>query len=233
MKYCIIEIKTQTATFRNPEFQNFHKTLPLPPPTTMVGIVGAAMGKSPLDSQCFFEETAFEMGTYCRSTGTANDLWKYNDFSERSIILKEVLFQNDVILVYGSNDTSKIDAIIASFENPVYALTLGNSDSLAKVVAINEETNTAESDVVTHCLIEGDIIEEVLSNASNGLDFSIYSTSDPIALDLPTRFTYADGYGIRNVCQRKQFSLITSEMKLNVKKKGIKYKDIFVPLFTF
>jgi len=233
MKYCIIEIKTQTATFRNPEFQNFHKTLPLTPPTTMVGIAGAAMGLSPEDSQRFFEETAFEMGTYCKNAGTATDLWKYNDFSERSIILKEVLFQNNVILIYGSDDSSKIDTLIASFENPVYGLTLGNSDSLAKVVAIKEETNLSEKEIIAHCLVEGDIIEEVLSNASNGLDFSIYSTSDPVAIDLPTRFSYADGYGMRSVCQRKQFSLITSEMKLNVRKKGILYKGIFVPLFTY
>jgi CRISPR-associated protein Cas5t len=233
MKYCIIKIKTQTASFRNPEFQNFHKTLPLPPPTTIVGIAGAAMGKSPEESQRFFEETAFEMGTYCRNAGTATDLWKYNDFSERSIILKEFLFQNDVILIYGSDDSSKIDTLIASFENPVYVLTLGNSDSLAKVVAIKEETKLSENDFISHCLVEGDIIDEVLSNASNGLDFSIYSTSDPVAMDLPTRFSYADGYGMRSVCQRKQFSLITSEMKLNVKKKGILYKGTFVPLFTY
>lgn len=233
MKYCIVELKTQTATFRNPEFQNFHKTLPLPPPTTLVGIAGAAMGKSPEDAQGFFEDSAFEMGAYCKNAGMATDLWKYNDFSERSIILKEVLFQNEVVLTYGSEDVSKVDFLMKSFENPIYGLTMGNSDSLAKVVGITEESNTVEADNVSHCLIEGDIIEQVLSNASNGLDFSIYSTSDPVAMDLPTRFAYTDSYGMRSVCQRKQFSLITTEMKLNVKKKGILHKGIFVPLFRF
>jgi CRISPR-associated protein Cas5t len=233
MKYCIVELKTQTATFRNPEFQNFHKTLPLPPPTTLVGVAGAAMGKSPEDAQRFFEESAFKMGSFCKNAGMATDLWKYNDFNERSIILKEILFQNEVILVYGSEDVLKVDFLMSSFENPIYCLTMGNSDSLAKVVAIALDTNTIESDNVSHCIIEGNIIEEVLLNASNGLDFSIYSTSDPIAMDLPTRFAYADSYGMRSVCQRKQFSLITTEMKLNVKKKGILYKEIFVPLFNF
>ncbi len=233
MKYCIVELKTQTATFRNPEFQNFHKTLPLPPPTTLVGFAGAAMGKSPEDAQRFFEDSAFEMGSYFKNEGMATDLWKYNDFSERSIILKEVLFQNKAVLIYGSEDVSKVDFLMRSFENPIYGLTMGNSDSLAKVVGITEESNTIEMDNVSHCLIEGDIIEEVLSNASNRLDFSIYSTSDPVAMDLPTRFVYTDSYGMRSVCQRKQFSLITTEMKLNVKKKGILYKGIFVPLFHF
>lgn len=233
MKYCIVEIRTQTATFRNPEFQNFHKTLPLPPPTTMVGVAGAAMGLSPGASQMFFEESGFVMGSYCKNEGTSTDLWKYNDFSERSIILKEILFQNYILLVYGSKDHSKMDMLMKSFSNPVYSLTLGNSDSLAKVVAVKEENSTINSDSMANCLVEGDVIEEVLSNASNGLDFSIYSTSDPIAMDLPTRFSYSDEYGMRSVSQRKQFSLITTEMKLNVKKTGVSYKGCFIPLFNY
>lgn len=233
MKYCIVEIKTQTATFRNPEFQNFHKTLPMPPPTTLAGLAGAAMGLSPAASQWFFEESDFEMGVYCKNYGITTDLWKFNDFSDRSIILKEILFQNNIILVYGSEDISKIHSLIGSFHNPVFCLTMGNSDSLAKVVAVNEEYLTIESDLVTNCMVEGDIIEEVLSNATNGLDFSIYATSDPVALDLPTRFSYSDEYGMRSVCQRKQFSLVTSEMKLNVKKKGVVYNGFFIPLFKY
>ena len=96
MKYCIVEIVTQTATFRNPEFQNFHKTLPIPPPTTLVGIAGAAMGLSPKSAQLFFEESDFVMGSYCKNQGISTDLWKYNDFKERSIILKEILFHNNI-----------------------------------------------------------------------------------------------------------------------------------------
>jgi len=226
-------MRTQTATFRNPEFQNFHKTLPLTPPTTMVGVAGAAMGISPGASQMFFEESGFVMGSYCKNQGTSTDLWKYNDFSERSIILKEILFQNYILLVYGSEDVAKMDTLMKSFSDPLYCLTLGSSDSLAKVVTVNKETSTIESDTVANCLIEGDVIEEVLSNASNGLDFSIYSTSDPVTIDLPTRFSYSDEYGMRSVCQRKQFSLITSEMKLNIKKTGVFFKDCFIPLFNY
>ena len=233
MKYCIVEIKTQTATFRNSEFQNFHKTLPLPPPTTLVGLAGAAMGLSPAASQRFFEESDFEIGVYCKNYGITTDLWKYNDFNERSIILKEILFQNNIILVYGSEDISKIDNLIGSFYNPVFCLTMGNSDSLAKIVTVNEEHLTIESDLVSNCMIEGDIIEEVLTNAMNGLDFSIYTTSNPVVLDIPTRFSYSDEYGMRSVCKRKQFSLVTSEMKLNVKKKGVLHNGCFIPLFKY
>jgi len=233
MKYCIVEIKTQTATFRNPEFQNFHKTLPLLPPTTMVGIAGAAMGLSPKSAQDFFEKSDFVMGTYFKNHGASTDLWKFNDFKERSIILKEILFHNKAIIVFGSEDNSKIKILSKSFLDPVFSLTLGNSDSLAKVVKVFQEYNIVKSKTVSNCLIEGDVVEEVLSNASNGLEFSIYSTSDPIAIDLPTRFLYTDEYGLRKVSQRKQFSFITTEMKLNVEKQGVLYGGIFIPLFNY
>ncbi len=233
MKYCIVALKSQTASFRNPEFQNFHKTLPLAPPTTLVGIAGAAMGKSPQEAQTFFESSDFEMGSYCKNKGITKDLWKYNDFDQGSIILKEILFQNDAILVYGCQDEAKIETLITAFKNPVYCLTLGNSDALAKVVEVKKETHPVHHDKIAHCLVEGNVIEEVLSNRDQNIDFAIYTTSDPIAIDLPTRFCYTDSYGLRTVCKRKQFSLITSEMKLNSKKKGILYKDLFIPLFPY
>lgn len=232
MKYCIVEIKSQTASFRNPEFQNFHKTLPLPPPTTLIGFAGAALGINSKDAQDFFVNSNFEMGVYCKNFGMAVDLWKYNNFSGRSIILREILFQCEIILIYGSDDVTKVDKLISSFEEPVYVLTMGSSDSLVKVISISSQFDTNESNEVSHCLIEGDIIKDVLSNSHNRFDFSIYSTSDPLTLDLPVRFSYLDDFGMRSVIKRKQFSLISNEMKLNVTKKGVFYKKVFVPLFN-
>ena len=56
MPHCIIELVTQTATFRNPEFQNFHKSFLLRLLTTLMGLAGAAMGLSPKSAQDFFKE---------------------------------------------------------------------------------------------------------------------------------------------------------------------------------
>ena len=59
---CIIEIATQSSTFKNPDFQNYHKSFFLPPPTTLVGFAGAAIGLSPKKSQEFFEFDNLENG---------------------------------------------------------------------------------------------------------------------------------------------------------------------------
>ncbi|NJN33797.1 MAG: CRISPR-associated protein Cas5 [Saprospiraceae bacterium] len=54
MNCCLIQVQSQTATFRNPEFQNFHKSFALPPPTTIVGLAGAALGFDAKAAQDFF-----------------------------------------------------------------------------------------------------------------------------------------------------------------------------------
>lgn len=232
MPYCIVELVTQTATFRNPEFQNFHKSFLLPPPTTLIGLAGAAMGLSPKSAQDFFKD-GFYLGVYGTSKGYCKDLWKYNTFDEQgSIILKEILYDNHFILVYGSEDGSKIGAVKQAFLAPEYALTLGNNDSLAKVIEVQIHDSFINSSELSNCLVDGNVVEEVLEKANNGLSFSIYSTSEPIAYALPIRFQYESEYGFRRVIERKTLSFIGENMQLNFAKKGVRYKNVFIPIFN-
>lgn len=232
MPYCIVELATQTATFRNPEFQNFHKSFLLPPPTTLMGLAGGAMGLSPKSAQEFFKD-GFYFGIYGSSKGYCKDLWKYNTFDvQGSIILKEILFYNHFILVYGNDNADIIKIIGDAFLAPTYALSLGNNDSLAKVIQVSISNDFANSSEISNCLVEGNVVEEVIEKAKSGLSFSIYSTSEPVAYDLPMRFHYESDYGFRRVIERKTFSFIGEKMQLNFSKKGIKYKNKFIPIFN-
>jgi CRISPR-associated protein Cas5t len=232
MKYCIVEITAQTASYRNPEFQNFHKSLLLPPPTTLIGLAGAALGLSPRAVQAYFDADKFSLGVYGTSQGIARDLWKYNTFDgQGSVIIKEILFDNYCILVYGCENEIKIQELQNAFLHPHYALTLGNNDSLAKVTEVQIIQEQSTSDRVEHCLVAGNIINEVLENAANGLDFSIYTSSDPITYDMPVRFVYESDYGFRKVVARKALSVIGEAMQLNILKQGVYYKNKFVPIF--
>jgi CRISPR-associated protein Cas5t len=231
MKYCVVKLRSQTATFRNPEFFNYHKSFLIPPPTTLIGIAGAALGLSPKQAQAYFDEERFELGAYSVTQGVANDLWKYNDFASGSVIQREIMFQNRFVIIYGSENSDKIFALEKAFTNPTYCLTMGSSDSLAKVEQVYTTTETSISQRVSHCLLEGNVVDEVINNALNGLEFSIYSTSDPVAYHLPVQFSYTKDYGMRRVTKRKEFSFIGEEMLLNVEKKGIAVDDVFVPLF--
>ena len=241
MEFFVLEIITNTATFRNPEFQNFHKTLPLPPPTTIVGLAGAAMGLSPKSAQDFFVNNSFKYGVFGKSVGKAKDTWKYQKplkgrelYNYRpeygSVITKEILFGNRFFIVFGSDNANAVEKLISSFENPRYALTMGNSDSLAFIKNINKIESLTESKTIRNCIVEGNVVDEVLSNPNKDLVFSIYQTAEPIAYDLPVRFNYESDYGKRTVSEIKTFSFVTAEMVLNFNIEGIYYNDLFIPI---
>jgi len=231
MHYLVLKVWTQSASFRIPEFQNFHKSFLLPPPTTMIGFAGAALGFSAKKAQEFFHLNNIKLGISGKSEGMAKDLWKYNDFKNGSVIKREIYFNNKYLVFFSSEEMTVINELKNKFENPIYALTLGNSDALAKVKIINSFVEGKSFDV-ENCLLENDVINEVMDNIDNGLNFSIYSTSDPILYDLPTEFYYESDYGVRKVIKRKKYSFITKKMKLNIAKKGIFVDDKFIPMIS-
>lgn len=234
LKYLVVEVTCQSCSFRNPEFQNFHKTFELPPPTTVIGLGGAALGLSPKQTQDFFEE-GFEFGIYGSHKGKANDLWKYRKLKSGAfisdILTREVLFENHYNLVYGTSHTEKINKLMSAFENPKYALTLGNSDSLAKIVSLQFIDKTIECDELENCVVAGNLMKEVLDNTEK-LEFSLRDGVDPISYDVPVEFEYERDYGVRKVLSRKEFSFIGPKLYVKgLKKKGIQYKNHQIPIF--
>ncbi len=240
MKNFAVEILSQTASFRNPDFQNFHKSLDLPPPTTVIGLAGAALGVSPLQAQEFFEENEFKIGIHGFFSGKCSDTWKYNKRTKEmwlyrpdkdgSIIQKEFLIHSCFVIAFSSDKNETLAKLFNAFHNPIYALTMGNSDSLAFIKKIGSDLDEAKSLEVENCIIDGDVIENVMSLSSENMEFSIYHTSEPIAYDLPTRFQYASNYGKRSVSKVATYSFVGKKMRLNYEIEGLLYRDIFIPL---
>jgi len=241
MKNLVVEIISQTASFRNPDFQNFHKSLDLPPPTTIVGLTGAALGLSPLQAQEFFEARDLKIGVYGKYDGKCSDTWKYNKKirdmrtydpgKDGSIIQKEHLVHSRFIIAFSSESPDVISKLNESFQNPKYALTMGNSDSLAFVKNVETDLPSISKNEVEYCILKGDVIDNVMSLASEKLEFSIYHTSEPLTYDLPIKFQYESDYGKRTVSEIGTFSMIGKKMKLNYEVDGLTYKNIFIPLF--
>lgn len=242
MNNLIIEFKCQTASFRNPNFQNFHKSLELPPPTTIIGLAGAALGLTPLQSQEFFEDSSFKFGISGVYKGKCSDTWKYNkgirDMRlydpglDGSIIQKEYLINTTFLIAFSSENEGAIENLKEAFENPVYALTMGNSDSLAFVKNIEIKAESADSEVIENCFIQGNVLNDVMSLAEKGkLEFSVYS-NETLTYDLPIRFDYENDYGKRTISKIETYSLIKEKMKLNFKVHGLRYREQFIPLFS-
>lgn len=234
MKYLVIESACQTCSFRNPEFQNFHKSFELPPPTTIIGMAGAALGLSPKKTQEFFDNK-FEFGIAGRYNGKSNDLWKYRKLKGKKfisdILTKEVLFQANFIIVFGHNDEHKLNGLNDAFKSPAYALTLGNSDGLAKIIGTHLINKTINCEILENCIVEGNLMKEVLNNSEN-IEFSLKDGVDPLSYEIPVSFSYESDYGVRNVNARKEFSFIGPELYIRgLNKKGIQFKNQQIPLF--
>ncbi|MEZ0539533.1 CRISPR-associated protein Cas5 [Fibrella arboris] len=236
MLCCTIEIKSITASFRNPEFQNFQKSFPLPPPTALIGFAGAALGFSPRQAQDFFDTNAFQAGVSGKGEGLARDLWKYDRLSGTgsSVIIRELYVNTHYRLVFGSENYAAVEQLKQAFDRPVYALTLGQSDSLAKVVRTQLTDAIVEGETLVDTLVEGDIVPVILEQVLYGGTFALsLSTSDPIAYQLPTRFNYKSEYSMRTVAQRKLFSFVGPKVTFRSRTfPGVQVDDIFVPLFT-
>lgn len=238
--FCI-ELISQTASFRNPEFQNFHKTLEFPPPTTIIGLVGAALGLSPPQAQNFFDQSRIKIGVACQNKGKTIDTWKYNmrtkhmhlyhPLLDGSVIKRELLIHNHFYICFYSEDEQPITALDNGFSNPFFTLTMGNSDALAKIKAIHRDLVIKKSNNIDSCLVAGDVLGDVFRNATNNVEFSIYQTSEPLTFDLPVRFQYQSDYGKRSVSETRTFSFIGPQMKLNYELEGVWVQDRFIPIF--
>lgn len=235
MNYCLIQVHTQTATFRNPEFQNFHKSFALPPPTTIVGLAGAALGLEAKDAQAFFEGKGFQIGVKGKSEGKANDLWKYrtlNPDKPTSVLTREILYKNTFWIAFAHENTDFIEQLSNAFETPQYAPVLGSSDSLAKLKVLPTDAfSVSESVDLSHCLVARNAVEDALNAALSNQPFSFYlEHHDSMFYDLPIRFQY-ESSGVRRVVERKPFTFIGSRMTLPKSITGLQFEKHFIPLF--
>jgi len=128
MNVARIYIRGWTASFRYPAFiSGFQPTLPVPPLSTIYGLLSAAKGEliTPSDTK---------VGFVFQSHGRAVDLeaiYELHDTPLRAntnVVKRELLYEPELFLYVG--DTAFIDY----FRQPHYPLLLGRSTELAMVV---------------------------------------------------------------------------------------------------
>lgn len=141
MYYFFLEAYAPTASFRLPEAHTFQQTLPLPPVTTITGIMGAAVGLSLEEALEFVKVNKVHFGVMGTHSGVFRDLWKYEKIKASktisAVLIREFLYDLSLILVFAAEDEKAVQYIREAFTNPKYALTAGNSDDLLKVKYIS------------------------------------------------------------------------------------------------
>jgi len=125
-----VKITSWTASFRYPTFQSgYQPTLPVPPLSTIQGILSAAKGDI-----VYFNELPF-FGYIFRSRGKGIDLERIYALGkkETDVMRREILFNNELYLYLPQKWEEY-------FKKPRFQLLLGRSSDLASVEEVKEIT---------------------------------------------------------------------------------------------
>lgn len=240
-KYLVVEAYAEVASYRIPEYHNFHKTLPLPPPTALIGMAGAALGLEAWLAQRWFDDNGLEIGVYGTYEGLYTDLWKIASTkkeTESSIVKREYLFRNNYVFVFGGSE-SLTGQLAEAFANNHYALTAGNSDSLMKIMAsaVYGDADIRQVNAVEHCVLMGDFRSSLsisLERLQPNKAYQYKTMLSPVTYNLPYAFDYAED-GTRTIRQRKQVTFVGTRAELSdgIVLKAIAHKDVLIPIEAY
>lgn len=233
--YCVeISLFAPTASFRIPEYHTFQQTLLLPPVTTIWGILGAAAGFDYESIQKYVKNNDIKVGVTGKSQGRFKDLWKYRKIKDKKVIsavlTREFLYELSFNLYFSCTSKDVIKSIREWFLNPVYAITAGNSDDLAKILSVGEilEVNIQELDEFENTVLLGDQSDNYISNIDINNAPIMKELTAPQVYLLPSEFIFN---GVeRRVVRREKFTFVDIPIKLKKPIPGIKIKERSVSL---
>lgn len=228
MFFFSITAKAITASFRVPETHTFHQTLPLPPKTAIIGMIGAALGKRLDDAHAFVDQNNILVSVYGTHEGIMKDLWNYRKLSNKnysveeiknrmhySILIREFLYSNDFTFYFASENPEPLRQLQKSFRCPVYALTAGNSDDLLKICDISEIRELKSEKIICfeNTVIPGDLSKSCkhrIDLKHTPITETLYT---PQVFLLPTKFEFHGE--ARRVVERQPFTFISTPIKLS------------------
>ncbi|MDM8539958.1 CRISPR-associated protein Cas5 [Desulfococcaceae bacterium HSG9] len=233
--YCFhIKVFAVTASFRIPESHTFQQSLPLPPPTTLTGLMGAAMGLSFESAVGFRESNGLRFGVVGTHRGVFKDLWKYRKIKSKAIItdvlLREYLTDLEMSLYIASESRLSVNQVRESFLSPCYALTAGNSDDLLKIINVGEIIDINEIPVADfqQTILPGNHV----NNYSPLADLENLPITESIRAPqvylLPTAFAFKGKE--RRISCREHFTFVGSSVILEKPIPGIRINDESVVL---
>lgn len=199
MNGMIVSIHAMTASFRDPNTHLYQETILVPPPTTIVGLAGAAMGYEFKDALKFFKENKISVGCILNNNGNGKDLWNYSKIKvkevKKAILLREFLYDVRADIFFACEDDKKIDKLYDSFCNPQYALSLGNSDDIVKILNVNRcnDIKMMKDKIIRDTWIAGNYINDFELDWEKVKSFPIKMTiKPPIVKNLPVDFNFTD-----------------------------------------
>lgn len=226
----IVKGFAQTASFRIPESHTFQQTLPLPPVTTLIGLMGAAIGLDFEKSMTFRKQKKILFGVIGSHQGEMKDLWKYNKIksneSLKDVLIREYLTDFSLAIAIASEEQTVLSELRDCFCNPKYALTLGNSDDLLKIIHVSSivEPEKVECSTFENTVLAGDQTLDYESAIDLKNTPITYKIRAPQVFLLPTVFSFKGNE--RRVSKREQFTFVGSPIRLKQPLSVYKIEDL-------
>jgi CRISPR-associated protein Cas5t len=219
MPIVLIEAIAPVASWRPPEALTYHRTLPLPPYTTQVGLLGAALGLGLAESYSFVDDHALRLGAGGWHLGKARDLWKHQKLQGEShvsdILLREQWIDSRLVFIIEASDPASAERIARAYREPVYPLTAGTSDALMQPLAVRvEEAVPLPTRRLVHTLVYSEI-SPLYRPFEQIKDLPLTRTVQaPSVENLPSGFLF-DTAGGRQLAGRELVSFIADAIELN------------------
>ena len=149
------------ASFRFAKDYRYHRTYILPPKTTLIGFLGAALG---LNENELYHEWRGDKPLVDRVSvavilksmkGRVRDIWKTvkNKGNEivKTVITREQLYRPEYTIYTTTEDSGLLNDIQGHINDPVFPLSLGRDDELALVTVVKQvELTPAKVPVLLH-----------------------------------------------------------------------------------
>lgn len=221
MPQLIVEAIAPVGSWRPPEAMTFHRTYPLPPYTSVVGMLGAAMGLELSDAFTFVKEKAVQLGVGGWSSGLMKDLWKIQKLGEKAevgsaILLREHCVDVRLVLLFAAENLSTLQRIQEGFDCPAFPLTAGQSDSLLRIAATKiVDQATVESETVHSALLYGELTPEYRTAVDLATVPLAHTIRAPVVERIPTSFSF-DEIGNRLLAGRALVTFVADPVRVPV-----------------
>lgn len=211
-----VTVRAPVASFRRPLDHNYQRTLPMPPPTTLLGIAGAALGLS--DRELWAQDSPLREAKVSAWTdveaGRARDMWTLlkikGNKMKRSPYMRELLFGVSYTLIYGGNETL-LQQLEQAFLNPAYPLSLGREDELLLVEEVAIEMAFIGESCFRGTMLPGDVRQmSIRPVLKPGIHFE-----PPLVEVLPLSFV-VDAKGLRQPRHPATLSFLPLELEVEI-----------------
>jgi CRISPR-associated Cas5-like protein len=220
----IIDFSAPIACFRIPLHHNYHRSFPLPPPTTVIGILSATIGLQENDIHRWLTEAKPKLAIGGKNNGGGNELMtvrkvgaggaiKPGQFS--TILLRELRVDLHCRLLVQCSTLEHDRALCGAVNSPRYPVSAGPADLLGIMRAdFADELPVQPTDRLHHCIAPGSLWGKATVEAEAFKNSSLLETvAGPNSWNLPLAWQIGKK-GERLPAAFSPFTFLTTSVKL-------------------